>query len=152
MGMMPIVIPAFWKTLKAMKAKRPVQIRRPKVSRATTAGVQHPPGDHAEEGEHADGADEAELLGHGGEDEVGLLLGHVAEIRLRPVPDARAEEAARADGVLGLLRVVDGRLHVGVGAVRVRVQERRQPGDLVVVQQAALDGHQGDERGADRAA
>ena len=37
MGMIPMVIPAFWKTLKAMKANRPVQIRRPKVSRATTA-------------------------------------------------------------------------------------------------------------------
>ncbi len=36
MGMMPMVIPAFWNTLKAMKAKSPVQSRRPKTSRATT--------------------------------------------------------------------------------------------------------------------
>ena len=37
MGMMPIVIPAFWNTLNAMNANSPAQIRRPKASRATTA-------------------------------------------------------------------------------------------------------------------
>ena len=36
-GMMPIVIPAFWNTLKAMKANNPAQIRRPKMSLETTA-------------------------------------------------------------------------------------------------------------------
>ena len=46
----------------------------------------------------------------------------------------------------GLRLVVDGRLHVGVVAVRARVEERREPGDLVVVQQPALDGHEDDQR------
>ena len=50
MGMMPIVIPAFWNTLKAMKANSPAQIRRPKMSRDDHGRVQHPPGDHAQGG------------------------------------------------------------------------------------------------------
>ena len=29
MGMIPMVMPTFWKTLKAMKAKSPVQTSRP---------------------------------------------------------------------------------------------------------------------------
>jgi len=35
--MMPIVIPAFWKTLKAKKVKNPAQRRRPKESLANCA-------------------------------------------------------------------------------------------------------------------
>ena len=54
-----------------------------------------------------------------------------------------------ADGVLGLLRVVDGGLHVGIGAVLVRIEEGGEAGDLVRVQQAALDGDEGDQHGAD---
>ena len=89
MGMIPMVMPAFWKTLKAMKAKRPLQIRRPKMSRATTAACSTRQAITPSSASSPTDADEAQLLGHGGEDEVGLLLGDVAEIRLRPVPDAR---------------------------------------------------------------
>ena len=51
--MMPIVIPAFWKTLKATKAKRPLQIRRPKVSRDTTAACSTRHAMHAEQRQDA---------------------------------------------------------------------------------------------------
>ena len=37
MGMMPMVIPAFWKTLKAKKVKMPAHSSRPKESRDSWA-------------------------------------------------------------------------------------------------------------------
>ena len=63
-------------------------------------------------------ADEAELLPDGREDEVGLLLGHVAAVGLRPVEEALAGEAALADGGLGVVDLAGGlrrRSRLGVG-------------------------------------
>ena len=54
MGMMPMVIPAFWKTLKAMKANSPVQMQAAEDVPGHDPGMQDPPGDHAQEGEQAD--------------------------------------------------------------------------------------------------
>ena len=110
MGMMPIVIPTrSWNTLKAMKAKEPGADQAAEDVPGHDAGVQDPPGDDAQEGEHGRAPHEAELLPYRGEDEVSLLLGHGSpEIGLRPVADTRTEDAARPDGVLGLLPVVEG--------------------------------------------
>ena len=83
-------------------------------------GAQDPPRHHAEKGEHGGRADEPELLAHGREDEVGLLLGHVGQVRLRAVEQARSPEAARADGGHRLVEVVGAALRLGV-----LVQERR---------------------------
>ena len=85
MGMMPIVMPAFWNTLKATNVKSPAQIKRPKTSRDTTAACRTRQAITPSSDSSPDGADEAQLLAHGGEDEVGLLLGHVAEIGLGAV-------------------------------------------------------------------
>ena len=109
MGMMPMVMPAFWNTLKATKVKSPVHTRRPKTSRDWPAARRTRQAMTPRSDKQPDGADEAQLLTHGGEDEVGRLLGHVAEVGLRPVQEPGPEEPARADGVLGLGRVVDGR-------------------------------------------
>jgi len=45
---------------------------------------------HTEKGQDDNGADEAELLADGAEDEVGVLLGHVFELRLCAVKEAFA--------------------------------------------------------------
>ena len=51
-------------------------------------------------------SDEPELLPHHGEDEVGVLLGHVVQVRLRAVQVSLAEEAAGPDRDLRLVEVV----------------------------------------------
>ena len=51
MGMMPMVMPAFWKTLKAKKVKIPAQSSRPKGSRASWAARRTREGDEAEQGQ-----------------------------------------------------------------------------------------------------
>ena len=61
---------------------------------------------HTEKGQDDYGTDEAELLANGAEDEVGVLLGHVFELRLCAVKEAFAQQAAGADGDLGLVDVV----------------------------------------------
>src|SRR5262249_31785252 len=78
------------------------------------------PHEQREEREEQRTADEAELLPHDREDEVGVLRGHVAQVRERAVEQTGALEAAVADR---LLRLVQGVLREGraVGVVR-RVQ------------------------------
>jgi hypothetical protein len=61
---------------------------------------------HAVEEQHAEAADEAELLGQGGEDEVGLLFGQEVQLALRAQAKALAQKAAGAQGDLGLQDVV----------------------------------------------
>ena len=111
MGMMSIVIPAFWNTLEGNEREQPHADQPTEgVARRRTAacGAHQPMTPRSDKDAH--GADEAQLLAHRREDEVGLLLGHVAQIRLRPVPDPRAEESTRADGVLRLLQVCRWRI------------------------------------------
>ena len=47
--------------------------------------MQNTPGDDAEEGQQPNRADEAELFSYRGKDKVGLLFGHVAQVRLGPM-------------------------------------------------------------------
>src|SRR5581483_2234430 len=98
-------------------------------------GAPHPPGHDAEQREQRARAGEAELLAYRGEDEVGVLLGHVAEPGLAALEQPLAERAACADRSLRLVdvvlrlrqrRVVPARLALG--------QERRQPRRLILLQ------------------
>ncbi len=59
-----------------------------------------------EEQQHDGTADEALLLAYGAEDEVGVLLRHVFELRLSAVQEALALKPARADGNFGLYDIV----------------------------------------------
>ena len=90
--------------------------------------------------EHQRSPDEAELLAHCGEDEVGVLFGDVRTVRLRAAEESLSGEPAVPDRVLRLLLVVPRPL--GVGS---RVRERRQPVDLVLIQHAGL--HRTDREG-----
>src|SRR5260221_4319016 len=65
--------------------------------------------------EQGDAADETELLGQHGEDEVGLLLGQEVEMALRAVQEALAEEPARAERDLRLQDVIAGAERIVLG-------------------------------------
>ena len=60
--------------------------------------------------------DEARLFAHGAEDEVRLLLGDVVELRLRPLEEAFAREAPRANGYLRLVYVIPLPLEIALDA------------------------------------
>ena len=69
------------------------------------------------------------------EDEVRALLGHVTQHRLHALEESGPAQAARSNGALGVVDLVDQGLEVRVG--RVLIQERDEPVDLVLVQDAA---------------
>ena len=78
-GMMPIVIPMFSKTWNTNIARTPMQHERAEeVVGAGGAARQMRQTISANSAEQRGATDEAELLPHHGEDEVGVLLGHVA--------------------------------------------------------------------------
>ena len=77
----------------------------------------------------AERADEADLLGQHGEDEVGLLLRQEAQLALRALQEALAPDAARAERDLRLDDVVAGAERIALG-----VEEGEHPLLLVVVQ------------------
>ncbi len=85
--------------------------------------------DHVDE-DHPEPAQQAELLGQHGEDEVGLLLGQEVEVALRALQEAAAGDAAGAERDLRLQDVV-----AGAQRVAVRVEEGQHAALLVVVQQ-----------------
>ena len=89
---------------------------------------------------HADeeaGAGQAELLPHRGEDEVGVLLGHVAQPGLRALEQPLALDAAGADGDLRLLEVPRRAADLLLGLGPLLAGEDREPVLLVVVEHAA---------------
>ena len=73
--MIPITIPMFWNIWKANQQTIPVAISVPNRSSARIAIRSARQSTHGEQHDDADAADEAELFGHDGVDEVGLLLG-----------------------------------------------------------------------------
>ena len=94
-----------------------------------------PPHHEGEEAEQHDRAEEAELLPHRREDEVGVLLGHEAALRLRALAETLAGEPAVRDRLLRLLLVVRVALRVRVPGI----DERREPVDLVLLQDPEVD-------------
>ena len=88
--MMPIVMPMFSNTWIANIASTPTATSVPKKSDDSSAMRHEPPHQQPVERDQRGAADEAELLSHGGEDEVGVLLGHEAVLRLRALEQARA--------------------------------------------------------------
>ena len=93
------------------------------------------------------GADEAELLGQRGEDEVGVLLGQEVQPRLGALHVAAAGEAARAHGDLRLGDVVAGAERVGVG-----VEEGEDAAELVVLDELPVGAVGLEDRGDQPAA
>jgi hypothetical protein len=81
-----------------------------------------------------DQPEQAELLADHREDEVGVALGQVVELRLRTLHPALAEHAARADGDLRLDDVV-----ARAERIVLRVEEGEHALALVVVQQWPAD-------------
>src|SRR6476661_5871589 len=90
-GMMPIVIPMFSNIWNAKIPSTPTARSVPKKS---------------EDNDQRRTPEEAELLPHHREDEVGVLLGHVREIRLATLEQSFACEAAVDDRDLRLLEAV----------------------------------------------
>src|SRR4029077_9349687 len=86
------------------------------------------PDDDAEQRQQRARPRETELLTDRGEDEVGVLLGHIAEPGLTALEQALAEGSARADR---RIRLVDVVLRLREGGVvlggHVLGQERREP-------------------------
>ena len=105
-GMMPIVIPTFSKIWNTNIARTPTQTSVPKSSRAGCAVLQTRHTMIASRPSRVAPPSEAELLPDRSEDEVGVLLGHVAEAGLVATEETLAGEPARADGDLGLVEVV----------------------------------------------
>ena len=104
-GMMPIVMPTFSKTWIANIASTPIATSVPKKSDDKQRDAPEPPREQRVEREQRRAADEAEVLPHRGEDEVGVLLGHEAVLRLQALAEAGAGEAARRDRGLRRLQV-----------------------------------------------
>ena len=122
-GMMPIVMPMFSNTWNAKIASTPTASSVPKKSDDSSAVRQSRHDQHAVEADQRRAAEEAELLAHHGEDEVGVLLGHVRPFLVcRPLNRPCARDPAGDDRDLRLARgctapavcfgrgLVDGRL------------------------------------------
>src|SRR5829696_412010 len=135
MGMMPTVMPMLTKAWKASMDTTPAASRAPKGP-SKGGDPKAAPEQQPEQGEQGHGAGEAELLADHGEDEVGLLLGHVLEVGLGAAQVALAPDPARADGDQGLPRVVGETSSTVVGA---RVDERGQALLLVLAQDVELE-------------
>ena len=82
-GMMPVVIPMFSKSWNTSIDERAGTDEHPEQVARQRADAPYSPGEHRVEEQDDRGADEAQLLTGDGEDEVGVLLGHVREVRLR---------------------------------------------------------------------
>ena len=138
-GMMPIVIPTFSKIWNISMASTPTHTSMPNSSRASCAVRQMRQTMMQNSASSVAGADEAELLAHRGEDEVGVLLGHVAEPGLAALEQSLAERAAGADRGLRLVDVVLRLRECGVVLGRhVLGQERSEPRRLVLLQHAGV--------------
>src|SRR5215217_902037 len=135
MGMMPTVMPMLTKAWKASMDTTPAASRAPKGP-SKGGDPKAAPEQQPEQGEQGHGAGEAELLADHGEDEVGLLLGHVLEVGLGAAQVALAADPAGADGDQGLPRVVGEASSTVVGA---RVDERGQALLLVLAEHVELE-------------
>src|SRR5262249_17932414 len=77
-----------------------------------------------------DTADKAEFLGQGGEDEVGLLFRQKAQMALRAVQKALAEQTSGAERDLRLQNVI-----AGAERIALRVEKRIDPVLLIIAQE-----------------
>ncbi len=82
-------------------------------------------------------SDESQLFADGREDEVRVLLGHVAEVRLESLEESRAVEPAGTNRVLGVVDVVDVLRPLRAG--RVLVQEAFEPVDRVASDEVQVE-------------
>ena len=116
--------------MKEEDAEHAVAVDAAEGGGLSLAEVDEPQDEGQEEQQHPGGADEAFLLADGAEDEVGVLFGHVFQLRLRAVEEALALQSAGADGYLTLVNIVTGALdvfleaeeHVDAGAL-VRLED-----------------------------
>ena len=113
----------FWKAWKPNQQTIPAPASRPNMS---SAGAAMRTARHSSTRNSAmmrRRPDQAELLARDREDEVGVLLGHEARLRLRAVEQALPEQPAVADRDPGLRGVV-----AGAARVERRVEEGARSG------------------------
>ena len=101
-GMMPMHIPMFSNSGKGEEDEDPDAEQAAHHVPRVFANHEHAPGDEAEQRHDGDRPNKAHLLADRGEDEVGLLFGHVAERGLKSVEQPRAVDPPRANGALGI--------------------------------------------------
>ena len=131
--MIPMVIPMFSKTWNVEHGQDADADEHAELVPGQLGRPPDPPEDHGQQSRARRAADEAQLLPHHREDEVGVLLGHEAQPGLGALEQALAAELAGADGRLGLLLVVAAPVGVQLG-----VGEVGQPVLLVVGQDVAV--------------
>ena len=92
-------------------------------------------------GDHGEGADETELFGDCGEDEVGVFLGQEFKLALAAEAIALAQQTARAEGDLGLHDVI-----ARARRIAFRIEEGQHAVALIAVHaEHDIEGH-GDRR------
>ena len=124
-GSTPTTAPTLMRVSAPTQATSPRASSAPKRSGDCVAARMPEPHEAAEEREHQDGTDDAELLADDREDEVGVRVGQEAPLRL-PAAEAGADEVARSQP--------DERLHDLVARARAVgrwIHERQQPGPAV---------------------
>ena len=155
-GMMPIVMPMFSKIWNTNMHSTPDAHQRAEQVSRRGRRPPDPPHDEPEQTDQEAGADQPELLADDGEDEVGRLLGHIGEVRLRALEQPLPGDPARPDRDLGLVEVVLRRVHVEYAtrwALSLLIEEGAEAIELVLLEHAELQ-HQHDggdaERGEER--
>ena len=94
-GMMPIVMPMFSNIWNANIASTPTATQRAEEVGRQQRDAPEAPHEQPVERDQRRAADEAELLADHREDEVGVLLGHVRDVRLAALEQPVAREARR---------------------------------------------------------
>ena len=134
--MIPIVMPMFSKIWNANIASTPTHTSVPKKSRRQQGGSPGPPHQRSRTGASSGAAaDEAELLTHHGEDEVGVLLGHVPQLGLGAL-----EQALRRANPPAPMAVFDWSwLYAARLGLVAGIEEGREPIHLVLLQHPDAD-------------
>ena len=120
-GSTPITAPMLMIAWLVIQVVTPTATRQPKRSGARTGGPVAVPGQGEEQAHDADGADQAELLPHHREDEVGVGVGQGPPL-LAPAAESEAEQVAGAEADERLPHLVARARLVGAG-----IDERQDP-------------------------
>ena len=143
-------------------AQHAIAVDAPEAEGLSLGQLDEPQYQGKEEQQHAGRAEEAFLLAHGAENEVGVLLWHELQLGLRAVEESLALQSARSDGYLALVDIVacarqvlvqaqqhvDAHPLVGlqhivqhvVGAIEERYGADGEEADIQVADEARVEG------------
>ena len=93
-----------------------ISIHSPKLEGLPLRQMYQPQYQRQEEQQDSCRAEETFLLAHRTEDEVGILLWHKLQLRLRSIQEAFALQATRADGYLTLMHIISSTSQVFIQA------------------------------------